>query len=326
MGQKVWVINDEDLLRPAGVRRVEAQMSVPERRPEPVEAESRAVGPKQGKSPAVAFSLGLLCWGGGHLYLGQKRRGYLGLAAMSLWYVLLGTVFRFGTSLVGLTAERAWLAEVLPGVVAVLLPAGLLLWLVSAVEAYCRAAKTRSATFFGVDRGWWPPLASLAFPGWGQFLNGQPKKGSLFLLAAMTGLVAVLTLLAARIAWPLVTAGGIRPELEAGLVAMLLYLPVALLVWLVGVYDAFRGHRQQVRRKLSVQNPAYRAGRRGLLRACVPRLSAVLGLLLAVSVAMQAVPRQYYLDSLEDVRLAMLAHHLELMPRLLEQALEAVEG
>jgi uncharacterized membrane protein len=223
-------------------------------------------------------------------------------------------------------AEKDWLAEVLSGVVAVLLLAGLLLWMVSAVEAYYRAAKIRSAPFFGVDRGFWPPLASLAFPGWGQFLNGQPKKGSVFLLAAMAALVAVLALLAARYAWPLVTAGGIRPDIETGLVAMLLYLPAACLVWLVGVYDAFRGHRQQVRRKLSEQNPGYRAGRRGLSRACVPRLSAVLGLLLAVSVAMQALPRQYYKDRLEEIRLAMLAHHLELMPRLLERALETVEG
>jgi hypothetical protein len=51
----------------------------------------------------------------------------------------------------------------------------------------------------------------------------------------------------------------------------------------------------------------------------------VLGLLLAISVGMQSIPKKYYLDSLESIRLAMLRNNMEIVPELLGKAVVFID-
>ena len=202
---------------------------------------------------------------------------------------------------------------------------GLVLWLGNAVDAYNRATTSRSEPYRGVEGGLWPLLCSLLLPGWGQFLNGQPRKGLCFLPFGVAGIASALVLLASRYVWPYLRTGQDRMVFEIYLAAALAALPAAFLLWIVAVYDAFSSGRERSRRQREPAQAGYRMRRGGGLQNLVPRGTAILGLLLAISLGMQFIPKRYYLDSLESLRQQMLGNHMEIVPELLEKAIGFID-
>ncbi len=319
MQQKVWVINDQDWNRRPAKRAIEPAPSPPGK------GDGRPAQAAAQKSPAVAFSLAMCCWGGGHLYLGHYRAGAVFLTVMALFYGALSGLLFWPQALGRLAAASGLPAQILVVAAAVLFLAGLGLWLFSAVEAYYRTARLGAAPFLGVSNEAWPPLGALLFPGWGQFLNGQPKKGLCVQLLALPGLFAPLLLLLARDAWPLLQPGQVRLALDAGLAAGLITFPLTLLVWIVAAYDAFRSCRALYQRRLRLNNPAYRPAGGWDLRRLIPRGSAILGLLLAVSLGMQFLPRRYYLESLAKLRGELQERHMEIVPEWIGKVLALID-
>jgi TM2 domain-containing membrane protein YozV len=318
MEQKVWVINDQEWNRST----VKRGGDPPPAQPPQKEARPAPVAPP--KSPAVAFSLAICFWGGGQLYLGRYRAGTALLAAMALFYgALAGLAFR-PEALGRLAAVSGLPAPLLLAGTAACLLGGLILWQAAAVAAYYRTARQSAQPFLGVNNEAWPPLSALLFPGWGQFLNGQPKKGLCVQLLALPGLFALFLLLLARDAWPLLQPGQVRLAFEAGLAAGLITIPLTLLVWIVAAYDAFRSGRALYQRKLRLKNPAYRPGGWDL-RRLIPSGSAILGLLLAVSLGMQFLPRQYYLESLAKFRGELLESHMEIVPEWIGKVIALID-
>jgi hypothetical protein len=53
----------------------------------------------------------------------------------------------------------------------------------------------------------------------------------------------------------------------------------------------------------------------------IPRSTAILALLLAISVGMQCIPKKYYLDALEELRVEALESNMEIIPGLIDQAM-----
>jgi hypothetical protein len=96
-------------------------------------------------------------------------------------------------------------------------------------------------------------------------------------------------------------------------------------MWIVSAYEAFRASREMFRQRLSLKNTGYRLGSLWTLRSFIPRGSAVLGLLLAISLGMQFVPKGYYLDFLEKSHVEMLNSHMQVMPELVERAIEVLD-
>jgi TM2 domain-containing membrane protein YozV len=314
--KKVWVINDETWSRSGSNLRApdrpsaESTAVISVTSDEPCEAAAQQPGAAD-KNPALAFSLAMLIWGSGHLYLRRYRIGWLFLAAMVLYYTLLfwywpGAPGRFG---LGFVAGGLLFGLLGPGC-----------WLINAVDAYYRTQRLRSAPFRGLDRESLALAGSALFPGWGQFLNGQPLKGVVFLLFGGLGLGSLGLLLTIPFWGPVVATSAIGAFLDRCFAATLVLLPCSLLAWTVSVYDAAYACRKLLRKKLAQQNPGYRAGGRGLLRNLLPRSTAVLGLLLALSLGMQFIPRSFYLDSLDQLGRELAAHHLETAPRLLQKA------
>ena len=320
MQQKVWVINDQDWNRRPAKRAIEPAPSPPGK------GDGRPAQAAAQKSPAVAFSLGICIWGGGQLYLGRYRAGTALLAAMALFYGALSGLLFWPQALGGLAAASGLPAQILVVAAAVLFLAGLGLWLFSAVEAYYRTARLGDKPFGGVDNELWPLLGSLLCPGWGQFLNGQPKKGLCVQLLALPGLFALFLIFLTWDAWPLLEASPLRPGLETALAAGLVAVPLTLLVWIVAAYEAFRSCRVLFRKRLSREHAAYRPGGQRYLRRLIPRGSAVLGLLLALSLGMQFLPRDYYLESLARMRGELLASHLVILPQLIGRVIDLVEA
>jgi hypothetical protein len=181
--------------------------------------------------------------------------------------------------------------------------AGLLLWTGGAVDAYRRTVKAMGRADDGVDRDSIPLLASLLFPGWGQFLNGQPKRGSVYLFIGSAGLFSLFVLLAARPFWSLIVSSPVSRVYEVAILAAVVIVPGALLVWIISVYDIFRA-----RIGSGFSTP-------------LPRSSAVLALLLAISLGMQFIPGPFYLRQLESARLEMVQHHMTILPEVFDAVL-----
>lgn len=172
MKQKVWYIFDD-------AQRVEQEEKSEANEPPVPEVESQrrpSPAPAQ-KNPALAFSCSMLVWGSGQLYGGDFLPGTLFLGAMLLFYSpLLALLFRLQAASRWVSASPIPTNFLLAGVV-VYLFFGLSGWLGNAVDAYYRVRRSKSESFRGGDHLAWPVCCSLLFPGWGQFLNGQPKKG-----------------------------------------------------------------------------------------------------------------------------------------------------
>ena len=259
------------------------------------------------------------------MYLGEYRPGAIYMAAMVFFYSFASVLVYFRNSASRVIAEVGIQPSAfVSGVIASFL-AGLLLWVANAVCAYYGAVRLRDEPFLGVEKELWPFFGSLLFPGWGQFLNGQPRKGVFFLLFGAAGIFSACVLFASQYLWPMLNPGPARNVFETCLACALALVPVSLLMWIVSAYDAFRGSREMFRQRLSMKNTGYRIGRRWTLRCLIPRGSAVLGLLLAISLGMQFVPKSYYLDSLEKIRVEMLNSHMQVMPDLVEGAIGVLE-
>lgn len=274
------------------------------------------------KGPAVALSLSLVVWGAGQFYLGKWRAGAIYLATMVLFYSALATVALFPASMARLFSGRPIL--LVAGVVG--LWVGLLVWGLNAVDAYYRAANLRTTPFLGLDRVLWPVSASLLLPGWGQFLNGQPKKGSLFLLGTVCGAYSALLLAAAVWFWPLIGMSPYRGFMEVSLVAAAACVPVGVILWIVSTYDAFLSCRDFIRQKQRAQVAGQRLPGRGLRHDLSAQCSAVLGLMLAISLGAQFIPKDFYLLALGRLQAEMLKTRLTLIAELIRKATEFLGG
>jgi len=319
MGQKVWVIDDDYWKESPGKRLSDVPPS-PER-----QADSQSLAKAPQKSPAVSFSLSMLLWGGGHLYLGAYRVGAVCLAAMAFFYSMLAAMVFFRGAVSSLFVGIGVQKPVFVIGALVFLAAGLLTWLGNAVAAYYRAARSRSEPFPGVENAFCILIGSLLFPGWGQFLNAQPKKGTFFLLFGMTGVLSAVICFTAPYAWPILKDSPARFAAESGLVINLLLAPISLLMWIVASFESLGARREIARRRLRSHHAGYRLRNRMGVRALVPRGTAVLSLLLAISVGMQFIPRGFYLDTLEKVRIEALNRDMEIFPRLIRKIKDVVD-
>ncbi len=320
MSQKVWVIDDQGWKGATGKGKVET--------PPPAERrlENRPLSRAPEKSPAVSFSLSMLVWGSGQMYIGAYGPGAIFMAAMFFFCSTASTLVFYRDVASRLVAETGIQPSVFVNGAFIFIFAGLVCWLANAADAYYRAAKLRSEPFRGVDNEFWPLLCSLLFPGWGQFLNGQPKKGISFFLFGMTGIFSVLISAAAPYVWPVLKISSGRSVYEVCFAAALLCIPLSFLLWIVSAYDAFRSCRKLFMEKLRTQYAGYRMQSQGVMRGLIPRSTVVLGLLLAISVGMQWIPRQYYRDSMEQIRMAALNNDMEMIPELVRKINDFIGG
>ena len=312
MGEKIWIIGEQEL------------DAVPKKgRPKDPVAETGAKGntahlDESQKNPALSFSLSMLVWGGGHLFIGQWRPGLIYLGAMALFYGLLSAAAIYRDVLAHFLSER-------PGVMVAVLAlflSGLMFWMFSAVDAYYRTLRSRSEPFLGVERKLWAFGGSLLFPGWGQFLNSQSRKGMVFLSFGAAGIFSLFAMFVVAEVWPLLPWDESLHFYERFLVGALLLVPVVFIMWLVSIYDAFRSCENFLRYKQRSKMAGKRFRGKGFLRDLVPQTSTVLGFLLAVSLGMQFFPKEQYLVFLDQVHIEMINSHMTIIPEWIHKAIE----
>jgi TM2 domain-containing membrane protein YozV len=303
--QKVWAIDDPTWQDSSEQTRKEVP---PQGRRE---ADNPSSTVSSTKSPALSFSFSMVLWGSGQIFIGAYRPGVIFMAIMLLFYGTLSAVLFFGGFAGRFIAEIGIPMPVMVAGAVVYLFAGLACWLANAVDAYYRTTRIRIERFRGLDNELWPLFGSLLFPGWGQFLNGQPKKGLFFLSCGGLGIFSGIFLALTRYIWPVFGKGPVGHALELFLI--------------VSAYDAFFSCKQlfleKLRRNPSIDNSRKRVTVKGIM----PRLSAILALLLAISVGNQLVPKGYYRHCLERIRSEAIKHEMDLIPALMGKAIEVLD-
>jgi TM2 domain-containing membrane protein YozV len=282
------------------------------------------------KHPAVAFSLSLLVWGGGHIYIRQWQWGLMYFLFMVNFY-LIPTVMLLHWK--PMTAGLMML-DVTP--VQVMVPLGiffmlgLTLWVINAVHAYVTVADAEPAPFQGVRHPLLPGLCSLLIPGWGQILNGQMIKGVCYLFVAMLGFFALAMLLVVPFLWPMLLSPMDRVLAERVLLVAATLIPFVLLVWGIAVYDAVKVCVDPLKKEPWRKRVEYALNRMRLKgwRGMIPRieLTVMVSLYLVFSLALShyVFPRDYYLNQLQTLQVRLAHQQMHLISQRLDRLIQKV--
>jgi len=307
-GETVWLLNDPPN---TSADRVSS--------PLPVMRDGSA------KNPAVAFSLSLWVWGSGQFYNRQWQLGLFYFLAMVNFYLFPAVILHDWTPIsTGLATLDITASEIL-AVLGIFCLAGLMVWVINAVQAYYGAAFDEGAPFEGVRNPFLPAVCSLLIPGWGQFLNGQTKKGACFLIAAMAGLFAVAVALAVPFLWPTLSTEMDRRFAEGALFVAWVLVPPVLLVWGGSVYDAVKVcvdplKKQPIRERVEAAvNRMRMKGWRGALSRLELTLMFSLYLVFCLAVSRYYFPQDYYVALLNDLRARAAQQQMVIIPRRLDQ-------
>ncbi len=285
------------------------------------------------KDPAKAYSLSLLCWGGGQLYNNQLAKASIFLITMALLLVfgVLGAI-NFSELLKFLRERKISLSDAFLYLETALFFI-LMLWIFNAGDAYHFARRTRRKPYRGVNSKLTPALASLVLPGWGQFLNGQQLKGSLYAGLSVVGIFSVLSVVLTYLAWPLLDASDTRFLVEGISSVSLVIVPFVPLLWLFGAYDALMVSRDDLKKEPlweRIKAAYYRGRSQGWVRGVFPQIKGTLLLFLTLVFFVIVVffwsPKEFYAEQLTIVKRALSGRGMTIVPGLIDRLLAWMAG
>jgi TM2 domain-containing membrane protein YozV len=308
---RVWVLEDPDERPRNQKRRASASPAPPQ------------------KHPGVAFSWSVIIWGAGQFYNRQGAAGTLLVLLMANFYVDPVLIWMYRDSLFTLLRGLAITPSQILATLTACYFLGLFTWLVSAEHAYLRSCATRTAAFRGIANVWLPAVCSLLLPGWGQFLNGQGKKGTFFLLTALLGFFAAPTALGIWITWPSLDTPVERLFWEKVLIVLLLTIPAVLLIWPLSGFDALKVSRDETKKEPVLKRLEYANNRRrmfGWSRGVFPFFKRtvlfVTLLILFSTMTYHYGPRDYYLSRLQQLQVHLSEQQMVLIPQLIGRLLD----
>jgi TM2 domain-containing membrane protein YozV len=289
--EKIWEIKDIDsYLRPRKKQRP-----------------GNAASPIQ-RDPARAYTLSLLFWGAGQTY-NQEYGTALAFRLLLIAFgvsAVVAAIFH-ETLLLFLQARHLVSQSFLYVEVLVLVLLGL--WVDLAGDAYRAAARSRMKRYAGIRSRVLPCLCSLLVPGWGQFLNGQPFKGSFFSALAAMGFFSLASIPAVLMAWPFLEPDGARMIIEDIFFVTVLATPLVPALWLFSIHDALLVSLDDYRKEPWVERFRAANNRRrtqGVVQGVAPWIGRAILLSLVfifcMIVVVQNFPAAYYARLLESSR------------------------
>jgi TM2 domain-containing membrane protein YozV len=307
--EKVWVIEDPDeYLRPQNTKRLTTES------PAPIE-----------KSPAVAYSLSIFFWGGGQIYNDQRVKGLLFLSLMLILCTGAVLSFVFWQYLLKFVLDHRISRVSLFLLLEFLLFCALMFWHYNAGDAYHRAVKTRREPFMGIQSHVYPFICSLVIPGWGQFLNGQPIKGSVFSGFSLISLFSLISAPCIILAWPSLEASETRFIIEGIFTFIVLFAPLIPFLWIFSSFDALKVSIDDLKKEPLFDRIKYANNRRrtqGLVRGVFPHIkSTILAVLFFAffSIIMYYFyfPTHYYEEQLASAQTWLQNRGMTIVPDLI---------
>jgi TM2 domain-containing membrane protein YozV len=310
--EKVWVIRDPDeQLQGHKTRRL-----------------TKEALPSDGKNPAAAYSLSMICWGAGQFYNDQRGKGLLFLFTMIIFF--MGTVLSFVYTEYLLQVLGSYKFSVADAflIAELLFFSALIFWMYNAGDAYHTAVKARAMPFAGIQSQSYPFLCSLLVPGWGQFLNGQPIKGSMYAGFSVLGVFSFVSIPSVILAWPFLEAVKSRFIIEEIFAVTMLMAPLMPFIWLFGSFDALRVSLDDIKKESFLDRISYANNRRrtqGWVKGVFPHIKSTiaLGLFLALLMIVfgRSFPADYYGDQLAHARARLQAQGMTIVPEIIGRVL-----
>jgi len=310
--EKIWVIQDPDE-QPQGykTRRL-----------------TKETLPSDGKNPAAAYSLSILFWGGGQIYNDQRGKGLLFLFTMIILFT--GTVlsFVYGEYLLqALLSHKIFIANVFL-ISELLFFFALIFWTYNAGDAYHKAVKARTMPFAGIKSRSYPFLCSLIVPGWGQFLNGQPIKGSMYAGFSVLGIFSLVSIPSVLRIWPFLEAVQSRLLIEEIFALTVLFAPFILFIWLFGSFDALKVSLDDIKKESFFDRITYANNRRrtrGWVRGVYPHIKTTVFLVLFLTFLLIVIDgsslRDYYCNQLMYAQTLLQEQGMTIVPEIINRVL-----
>jgi TM2 domain-containing membrane protein YozV len=314
MTGQVWVIESEAEKRRRRAARAEAQR--------PIEPD---------RNPALAATLSLLIWGMGQFYTRRAQSGFLFLLLMVNFLVILGLAF-FYWNFFAAFLDRVQIGRTNACVViGTLCVASLLIWVFNILHAYYSADNKRAEPFGGIEHPLLSTLCSALIPGWGQILNGQPKKALIYLIFSAVGLAAgTVTILAAGL-WPRLNSVDDRIAVEWMVVGAAVVAPALVIIWLIAIYDAAKVGWDPVKKEPLRKRFEYAINRiriKGLARGLVPQIKVflmlTLFLILSAVLSYYYFPVRDYAPVLQSLEKTSADRRMVLTPYLIDHLLQVI--
>ncbi len=279
------------------------------------------------KNPALAYSLSLLIWGCGQLYNRKWKSGILLFLFMIMFYLSMSMIIIHWTAIVKFfRSADVSLSETLL-ICGFFHLSGLITWHFNSCHAYFKAIKSNNNYFKGIRSILLPAACSLLMPGWGQFLNGQPKKGICFQIFSLAGLFAFPAILIVFLFWPTLEASQARLMVEWIFMISLIFTPFIVMIWLFSVYDAARVSmdnlkKEPLRKRIGYQINRHRHdiqvyGWKNAVLSIVKRIFIVILLLTLGVIGYHYIPKSYYIQQLMDLGNKISQEGMTVIPGLI---------
>lgn len=278
------------------------------------------------KNPAKAYSWSVLFWGAGHLYNNQILKGLSFLFLMGVSYTGIVMTVLFWTEIVSFLQNRGRSVSFFVLIALALLFCALIFGCLCGGDAYRSTASTRKSRFAGSESSFFPFLCSILLPGWGQFLNGQPRKGSVFAALSVVSYFSLIAALVTLLVWKDLEPSSARFLVESIFTIAVLYLPLVLFVWIFSGYDALKvsleeWKKQPIRERIMAVNYLWRnkIGLRWIFRRIKQALALVLLLIFFLIMLNNHFPRRFYSSELTAAQTWLQSQGMTLLPDLLEK-------
>ena len=278
------------------------------------------------RDPGTAYSRSMFWWGSGQLYNNQMIKGSAFFIAEIVLLFTAGLLAAYRSSALqflrgrGASITTAFLTSEL------LLFLAVLFWAYNAADAYHHAARSRSAPFRGTASRITPFLASLAGPGWGQFLNGQPFKGSLHAALAVPGYFAVASVVLIPLFWPVLEPTENRVMVEELFIVCAFIFPFVPLLCVFSAHDAFKVSRNDLLKEPlweRIKAAYYRGRTQGWVRGVFPQIRSTLLLVLVLAFFVVIVyywsPLAFYANLLTSARDFLRTRGMTIAPEIISE-------
>lgn len=279
------------------------------------------------KNPALAYSLSLLVWGCGQLYNRRWKSGMMLLLFMILFYLSMSMIIMYWTSVEILFESLNVSRSEAILICGFFYLSGLLTWYFNSCHAYFKAIKINDNSFEGVKSILLPVVCSLLMPGWGQFLNGQPKKGICFQIFSFTGLFAFPAIFTVFLFWPTLQASQARLMVEWIFTISIILTPFIIMVWLFSIYDAARVSIDNIKKEPLRKRIEYQMNRhlhniqiygwKNSMLQGVKRIVIVILMLAFGVISYHYIPKRYYIQQLKYLEGRLSQEGMTVIPDLI---------
>jgi len=278
------------------------------------------------KNPARAYTLSLLWWGAGQSYNEEHGKALVfQILLIALFVAAVVVVINRDHLLLFLQARQVTPSQFFL-FAEILFFSILVFWISVAGDAYRTAARSRSSRFPGIENRVYPCLCSLFFPGWGQFLNGQPLKGTFFSAVAVFALFAAVTIPVTLLFWPSLDASDARSTVEAIFAVTVLYAPVIPILGLFSAYDALKVSIDELKKEPLWERIKAANNRRrtqGWVRGVFPQIRSTLFLILCLAalvfIISRILPAGFYAALLNSVSITLRRQGMIILPEIIDR-------